>query len=171
MKVIKFLNDKFEEYILMCTLTVTVFLIFLQVVMRYIFKNSLSWSEELARYIFLWQAWISTSYAVKKSKHIRVEIINKYFSAKGRNILELCVLVVWAAFSIFFSYESLKLTISVFRLGQSSPAMGIPMGYVYASVPVGCLLMGIRLIQEIYLLIKTNKSHNIDEHNELEIGV
>lgn len=171
MEIIKFLDDKFEEYILMCTLTITVFLIFLQVVMRYVFQNSLSWTEELARYIFVWQAWLSTSYAVKKSKHIRIEIIKKYFAEKNRNILELCVLIIWTAFSLFFSYDSLKLTISIFKLGQRSPALGIPMGYVYASVPVGCFLMGIRVIQEIYSMIKNNENNSLNACNESEIGV
>lgn len=171
MKVIRFIDEKLEEYFLMSTLTVTVALIFLQVIMRYVFKNSLSWSEELARYIFLWQAWVSTSYAVKKSKHIRVEIINKYFSKEGRKALELFVLATWAAFSFFFSYKSYNLTISIFKLKQLSPAIGIPMGYVYASVPVGCLLMGIRLLQEIYSIIKGDKDDYFDKYNELEIEV
>lgn len=158
MKIIQLLNEKFEEYILIGTLIATVSIIFLQVVMRYVFQNSLSWSEELARYIFLWQAWIATAYAVKKSKHIRVDIIKKYIPKDKQNILELLVLIVWVMFTILFTYESGKLTMAVFSSQQTSPAMRIPMGIPYASVPVGCFLMSFRLMQEIYYQIKFNNS-------------
>ena len=57
--------DNAEEYLLVGSLAFNVVLVFFQVVMRYVFQNSLSWSEELARYIFLWQTWVGASYAVE----------------------------------------------------------------------------------------------------------
>ena len=43
--------------------------------MRTIFNYSLSWTEELSRYIFIWQTWLGTSIALKYKQHIRVEIL------------------------------------------------------------------------------------------------
>jgi len=41
-------------------------LVFIQVVMRYVFSNSLSWSEEMARFIFLWLSWIGAAMQLGK---------------------------------------------------------------------------------------------------------
>ena len=63
-KILSLIEEKLEEYFLVISMIAMVVIIFLQVVMRYVFNNSLTWSEEIARYIFLWQIWIGVSYAV-----------------------------------------------------------------------------------------------------------
>ena len=118
--------------------------------MRYVFKSSLTWSEELARYIFLWQIWVGAAYAAKESQHLRIEVFKKHLSDRGKDILDIIVIMIWAAFSIFLATKSGQLTGILFSRGQLSPAMRIPMGYAYASVPVGCGLMAFRLLQNLY---------------------
>ena len=71
MTIKKFLYN-FEEYFVVWTMAIMTILVFIQVVMRYVFSNSLSWSEELARFIFLWVSWIGASYAVKEGDIIEV---------------------------------------------------------------------------------------------------
>ena len=60
-KVLVTIWNKIEEYFLVYSLILMVALVFIQVIMRYIFNNSLSWSEELVRYIFIWQIWLGAS--------------------------------------------------------------------------------------------------------------
>ena len=81
--------DNAEEYLLVGSLAFNVVLVFFQVVMRYVFQNSLSWSEELARYIFLWQTWLGASYAVKEHRHLRVEMLADRFKGRARLVFEL----------------------------------------------------------------------------------
>lgn len=158
MKLLKLLDEKFEEYFLVITLTISVILIFAQVVMRYVFSASLSWSEELARYLFLWQIWIGASFAAKKEKHLRTDILKTAVSKKYKNYVELIAIVIWLVFSIFLTYKSSLLVISIGKTHQLSPAMRMPMSYAYASVPFGCALMSIRLIQNMYLNIVDYKN-------------
>ena len=75
LKTLKWIDKYFEEVTLVALLAVTVTLTFIQVIMRYIFHNSLSWSEELARYLFLYLIWIGAAYAVKRESHLRIQII------------------------------------------------------------------------------------------------
>jgi len=153
---IKKLWDNIEEYLLVYSLMFSVALVFIQVIMRYVFSSSLSWSEELARYIFLWQIWVGASYAVKEHRHLRIEIIQDLIKdTVKKKKFELFVLTLWLCFSLFLTYEGSYLTSLLFERGQVSPAMRIPMAYAYASVPVGCALMSARLICEMISICKS----------------
>lgn len=149
----KKINDA-EEYLLVGSMAFNVLLVFLQVVMRYVFRNSLSWSEELARYIFLWQTWLGASYAVRQRRHLRVEMVADRFRGRNRIRFELFVLVVWFAFSLFLAYQGSRMTLFLVRTGQLSAAMRIPISWAYASVPVGCAMMALRLVGEVRLVLR-----------------
>jgi len=151
MTIKKFL-DNFEEYFCVWTLALMTAIVFLQVIMRYVFANSLSWSEELARFIFLWLSWIGASYAVKTRDHFRVEMFADMIKGKNRIIFEYVILIVWFVFSLLLVWYGTKLLIFLSDTGQVSAAMDIPMTWPYAAVPVGCLLMCVRLGIEIYKL-------------------
>ena len=77
MKVIKFLDDKLEEYLMVFLVAVMTVLIFVQVVMRYVFSNSLAWTEELSRYLFLWSIWLGASYGVKTKTHVKLTVLTE----------------------------------------------------------------------------------------------
>lgn len=159
MKLLRILDDRLEEFLLVPSFIVSVAVVFAQVVMRYLFGSSLSWSEELARYLFVWQIWVGASYAVKKSRHIRVEFILNFLSGRGRLGLEYFVLGTWIAFSILMLALSIPLAQWMIRRGQLSPAMQIPMGFVYLCVPVGFSLMLFRLTQVLYgMLFRERKT-------------
>lgn len=144
--------DKFEENLLYISLAFTVALIFIQVVMRYVFSNSLSWSEEVARYLFIWQTWVGASYAVRKKRHLRVEALVDRFHGTPRKILELIVLALWIFFGCFLVLKGYQLTKMISLRGQVSAALGIPMAVAYAAVPVGSFFMTVRLILQAYFV-------------------
>lgn len=154
MKIIKILDEKIEEVFLVGIISISVILLFIQVVLRYVFKNSIMWSEELARYLFLWMIWVGASYATKQSRHLKAEILTNLVSEKIARYIILLSLLVWLIFSLWITNSSFNLTLSILKTGQKSSAMQIPMFIPYASVPVGCGLMSIRLIQKIVDLLK-----------------
>lgn len=158
---VKKIWDHLEEYILVSSLIFTVFLVFMQVVMRYLFQNSLSWSEELARYFFLWQIWLGASYAVKEQRHLRIEIIKDLVSKNKQKHIEFVTLLIWFGFSLFLAIKASELTMMLFNRGQVSPALQIPMAYAYASVPAGCALMAIRLLGEMIKLFKPKEKGEV----------
>lgn len=144
----------FEEYVLVVSFVFVVPLLFMQIVMRYVFNDALSWSEELARYIFLWQIWLGASYGVKKSKHIRIDIIKMKMSTKASTILETFVIAVCIGFCVFIAMNGTEMVSKIFSLGQISAALALPMGYPYLSIPVGAGLMTIRYIEKLLELWK-----------------
>ena len=141
--------DNIEEKFLIWTIAISVLLTFSQVIMRYAFHNSLSWTEELSRYLFLWYSWIGAGYCVKEKAHLRVGILADRLIGKKKALFEIIVLLVWIGFSVFMAWQGGILTGFLIKKGQLSAAMRIPMSIAYASVPAGCSLMAFRLLFEL----------------------
>lgn len=139
--------DHFEECILIYSLMVSVALVFLQVVMRRVFNNSLFWSEELARYLYVWQTWLGVSYAARNGTHLRITMLKDRLPAGAQKILELFVTLVWLGFGIFVIYQGMGVVGTIAGFGQKSSALKIPMQFCYASIPVGMFLMCIRIVE------------------------
>lgn len=142
-----------DEYLLISMLAFSTALIFLQIVMRYIFRNSLSWSEELVRYMYVWQTWIASSYAVKKGRHLRITSLVDKACGRRRIFLELMILALWFCFSVFLCVKSASLCGMIFDQKQTSPAMGVPMWIAYSAIPAGTALMAFRLVQQFILSV------------------
>ncbi|MBD8007536.1 TRAP transporter small permease [Bacillus sp. Sa1BUA2] len=128
--------------------------------MRYIFNESLTWSEELARYAFVWFVYTSAAYAVRYQRHVKfsflVNILNRLSSVYGQ-LLKILALLLWISFLIFLDYYSVNLVISQFHTQQLSPANQIPMYLIYIGLPLGALLMTFRVVQHIISEMKELK--------------
>lgn len=160
MKILNFLDKRFEEIILVTVFSIMVILIFLQVLMRYVFEASLSWSEELARYMFLWIIWLGSSYAAREKAHISLDFVTSRLSPKKQYVVWVIKTIIWIGFTVFLAYISGKLTFIIFDRGQLSPALRIPMGYAYASIPFGVTMMLFRIIQNLVKdFMERRKSH------------
>ena len=159
MKLLRLLDDKFEEYIMVALTILMTALITLQVVMRYVFNNSLAWTEELSRYVFLWAIWIGASYGVKIKTHVRLTILTSRFGPRGQEVVGVFAYIVWLLFEIFLVVEGFVLVGNIYSSGQTSTALHLPMWIAYASVPVGCLLMTFRLLQNGYYTLRDRKKN------------
>mgnify|MGYP004473478123 CR=1 FL=1 len=152
--------DHLEENILIASYLVVIPILTAQVISRYVLGHSLSWSEELARYIFIWQIWLGSSYCVQKNRHIRIDIFTHKLPKGAKNVFETFVAIVSIAFLIFLTFKGIKIVQMVSRMCQTSAALKLPMSYIYACIPVSCILMMIRYIEHI---IKMFRSEEMEE--------
>lgn len=157
-KVLKWLDNKLELTICVTLMSVMTLVIFVQVIMRYVFNNSLSWSEELARYLFIWLIYIGISYGCKLMKHLKIDASLKLFPKKSRKYVvivgDLCFLV----FSIYVTITAGMYVGIVAASGDYSAAMHLPMVYVDAAPCVGFGLASIRQVQTIFYRFKKIKN-------------
>lgn len=142
--------ERAEEVFLVLTLVVMVALIFGQVVGRYVFSDAPSWTEEMARYIHIFQVWIGASYAVKLREHIRVEAFITRFKGLPRKIIETITLSIWFGMALFLAYFGTDLVLSSITNGQVTPAMQLPMWIPFLAIPIGGAGMCMRLIQQLF---------------------
>ena len=83
----KFINalNKTEEVVLVAMFALMVAIIFIQVVMRKL-NNSLYWSEELGKFLFIWISWLGISIGEKRGEHIKITMLTDKFSPKVQHI-------------------------------------------------------------------------------------
>ncbi|BDH62649.1 TRAP transporter small permease [Ureibacillus massiliensis] len=154
MTLIKWLDENIERTILLILLGLMSVVIVLQVFMRYVAQNSLSWSEELARFCFVWLVYIGISYGVKRAKHIRVEALLSFLGRKGKYLLNMVSLLLFLVFAVYAVYYGFTIYEVISQSGQKAPSLGIPMSVMYLGMPIGMLLTSIRIIQRMYLETK-----------------
>ena len=145
---LNWLDKYFENTIAVILLVVMTAAIFLQVVSR-TFDYSIAWTEELARYCFIWLVYIGISFAVSRKSHIKIEAIAMLIDEKEKKYLSLFSDFVFLAFSVVILFKSTQMVANLYYLGQTSPALGLPMWIVYLAGPVGFALTSIRLIQQM----------------------
>ena len=139
--------DNLEEFIIIPLIFAMSFIIFIQVIARYVFHNSLTWSEELARYLFVWLVYFSVSFTARRQKHIRIDAAINLYPKAMRPIIEIVSEVIVLAFSVFIAVTGVTVFQKIEWSGQMSPAIGLPMQFVYAAPMVGMALTAIRQLQ------------------------
>lgn len=160
---LKKIDEHLEDVPLVILLSVMSIVIFIQVIMRRVFGNSLTWSEELARYLFIWTVYLGISYGVKMRKHIKIDAALLIFPKKLRPFVCIVGDVILLCFSTFIIFTSFRLFIKIKLLGQVSAALQIPMWVVYMAPFVGFVLTFFRTAQTILLRI-----HNIKMGVEMD---
>jgi len=130
--------------VLMLVMTVTVCL---QILFRYVFNIPLGWSEEMARFAFVWVSFFGASALMRIREHINVTIFLDRFPARLQAVAVFLANLVAVICVYFFIVGGIALTTNEWR--QLAPAMEIPMGWVYLAIPISSGLMG------IWVLIQT----------------
>jgi TRAP-type C4-dicarboxylate transport system permease small subunit len=119
-------------------------IIIVQVFMRYLFLHSLSWSEEVARYLMIWVCFLGASLALKYGFHIGVEFVVNRFPEKARGWINLVAKLGMLFFLIYFTIGGFRVSWAV--RDQDSPALLFSMAYAYLAAPVGGFFMMIQLM-------------------------
>lgn len=149
------LYNKFEEYLLVLSLAVSVALVALQIVFRYFINASIPWSEELTRYIFIWQIWLGTSFAQRDGKHLKVEVLYSLMNPTGKKFLSVLSNLIFLSFCVFLTVNGFSLVMNLAHRYSLSPAMEIPLLFVYLSLPVSNFVLSVRIIAGLKEIITT----------------
>ena len=120
-------------------LVLMVLFIFLQIVSRTFFSTSFSWTEEVARYMFIYVVFLAAAVAFGSKAHISVDIL--YMKVKKTYRKLLCVISALCVSLIGGLFLVEGLTLVQKTMVQASPGLGIKMGYVYIILPVAGALM------------------------------
>lgn len=157
MKVLKWLDENLEEKIMSTALWGIVVIMGIQIIMRYVFKSSLAWSEEVSRYLFIWMVFVGISYGIKNGSHMRIDML-EHFIPKLSKPLEILADICFIGFSGYMIGPGFTVIKSLIATGQDSPAGEIPMYIVYLGLLVGFFLVFFRIIQKYIMKFLQKKS-------------
>jgi TRAP-type C4-dicarboxylate transport system permease small subunit len=116
---------------------------------RYVLNDSLSWSEEFARYGLIYMTFIGTSTAVRRRTHVRVDLIDLMLGDKTRGLLRILMDIVCSLFLIYLCWRTTQ--IMGFLESSRTPAMQLPVNWIYGGMLVG---LAIGTLRQLTLIAK-----------------
>lgn len=121
-----------------------------QVFFRFVLNDSLSWTEELARYAFIWMHMIGASLLITGDGHATVTAILDLLGESNKKKVDTLIEVVIFIDGILMTYAGLYL--SYVSRTNLSTAMSVPMWYINSSVFVGGILLILQSIAKIIII-------------------
>ena len=132
-----------EDWIAFVIFWSLAFIVFLQFFTRYVLNDSLSWTEEIARYGLMWIVFIGGIMVTRRNTHIAVELLSNVMKP-GPARAALLALVDFIKLGFLGLLAFLSLTITERMHQQRMTVFDLPMSYVYGGVAFGCIFMFVR---------------------------
>ena len=106
-----------------------------QILVRYIFNNPSTISEELLTYSFTWMSLFAAAYVFGKREHMRMGFLADKLSSKKLTILNVIIEIITIAFALIVMVYG-GVSITSLSMTQKTASLGIPMGYIYIVLPI-----------------------------------
>ena len=144
--------NKTEDICLVSMFVAMVSIIFFQVIMRYVFNNSLYWSEELGKFIFVWISWLGISIGQRRNEHIKITLLVDRLPYTTRKIMEIIADILLILICIVTLYYAIILVQTQAKVPYAGIKIKTSWGYL--SLVLGCGFMSLRLIAGVVNKIK-----------------
>lgn len=119
-------------------------LVFVNVVTRYGFGFSLSWGEEVARFLMIWVTFLGAGLALREGRHVAIELVQERLSERARRGLRLLIglaILIFLALLVLFGVQFV-----VFGWSKVTIATQIPRGIPYLAIPLGAAMFALHLV-------------------------
>lgn len=159
-RVILWLDQHFEETILIIFLALLSCVMMYQIIMRYIFHNAQPWPEEFCRYCFVYSAMLASSYCIRTNRMLKVDVVISLLPKQIEQIMDVVSKILATAFCLLMIVPAYNVMMST-KIGsnwQVSPAMEMPVALLYSSALVGFILGAIRGVQSVILTLRSLKN-------------
>lgn len=144
--------NRIEERLLAAILLSMFVTLVLQVFSRYVFNYPLAWTEELARYLFIWLVFVGASQAMRYRDHIAIGLLVDNVPEIARRIAAIAMNVMVAVFLLLLVVQGWRIVQQVAPL--PSTALGVSMALVYLPVPLAAAVMLVRTVAETYCIAR-----------------
>ncbi len=131
----------------------------IEVVRRYCFLSPGAYSEEVARYLFIYSILFSMAYAVKENAHIVTDIIPERLPVRLRTGIDLFATAVFFLFSLFMVKLSMQYMTKMILFERLTEAMAVPLYYFCAALPLGFIATAMRCAERFLRLSKALRAN------------
>jgi C4-dicarboxylate transporter, DctQ subunit len=122
-------------------MTSAAFLLFINVVLRYVFRYGMSWAEEATRYTMLWTVFVGAGVIAREGTHVSMEAFFGIWPEKFKRVGFLAINVFCILTIVSILFFGIGMVRMVIETEQTSEAAFIPMWVIYGAIPVGSVLM------------------------------
>jgi TRAP-type C4-dicarboxylate transport system permease small subunit len=139
--------DRILFAIIGCLLAMMVVDVTVQVFFRYVIELPPTWTEELARFIFAWQIFLGAGLAFGRGSHIVVDALVQALPSGGRRLFSIisnAIVFPFLGVLIWQGINMVHMTSDMY-----SPALGLNMGVVYASLPTGTAIAAVYVLTHL----------------------
>jgi TRAP-type C4-dicarboxylate transport system permease small subunit len=126
--------------------------VFVQVLTRFTGHTALDGIDEIPRYLFVWLVMIGAAAAMHRAEHTRLEYFEQRFSPRGQAMLT--ALTTGVGMLLFLSLIRTSFVLVPNSQFQTSAGLGLPLGYVYAAVPVGAVLILLPMAWRLFAALR-----------------
>jgi len=152
--------NKILEWLLIIIFALLVLDVLFQVFSRYILGTSFTWTEEFARFSLIWLTILGAAYLNAKREHLSMDFLHQKFSVTNKKKASVLIEIFILLFAlIVMVIGGFNLVYTTLHLEQLSGTLRVPLGYVYAIMPISGLLIICFSIYHIFNIL-TNKIDN-----------
>jgi len=127
--------------------------VFLQVVLRFLGQAGMDGLDEVPRFLFVWLVMIGSAAAMQRGQHTVLDYFVNLLTPRGRALV---LLAVNAVSIVLFAYLiKLSLVLVPNAQLQTSAGLGLPLGWVYAAVPVRSALTILPMLRQLVVALKS----------------
>ncbi|MDR1832626.1 MAG: TRAP transporter small permease [Fusobacteriaceae bacterium] len=153
--------DRIVNFLIVIFFAMLILSCVLQVFTRYVMNSALTWTEELARFTFIWANLLGAVFCTKKGSHATVTALSDFFPPGAKRIVQILIQALILAIAVVMIRYGIKVT--YLTRNQTSAAMKISMALVNASVPFcGVMIFVHALIRMLQLLFATKAAKGGD---------
>ena len=126
--------------------------VLLQVIYRYVLETPSPWTEELARYLFVWAAMLGAAVSVGRNDQFSISIFGDSLGARARQWLEYLIVVIGIAFALVMVFKGWAMAS---RMAFAvSPVLPVSQGHVYLVIPIAGAYMTLHLAWRLMGMIR-----------------
>ena len=141
-------------------ITVFTVVILVSIFFRYVLNNSLVWSEQVCRYLYVWMVMLGMPVVYRAKGNVAFDLLYNKFSPRVKRLFHVITDLLIACFSGFLALQGLKYTI--LKGSTIITGIDIPQGYLYVSQPIGGVIMILFVIEHIISEMKVS-DHRVEE--------
>jgi TRAP-type C4-dicarboxylate transport system permease small subunit len=153
-----------NKWILAVLLAAMSVIVFANVTLRYLTHFSITWSEEVARYLMIWMTFLGTGLALRYGLHVAITNLQEILPPLLQRLARALVVLLLAAFLALMVLKGYDYMMRA-RF-QLTPATRIPFSYIYAAMPIGFVLTAIHLALVVRAYLAENRFERLDAGEE-----
>lgn len=135
-------------------------IVFANVSLRYLTNFSITWSEEVARYLMIWMTFIGAGLALRTGGHVAVGNFQEMLGPNGQRAIRVLILCLLLAFFSIMIWMGLNyMDRARFQL---TPATRVSFSYIYAAMPIGFGLLIVHLLLVARSFVTENRFAEVE---------